>query len=46
LEVFVVLLIPRQFKQRRDELELEKEVNAGLIASINQFDYVRLDTVF
>lgn len=45
LQVFVVVLIPWEFQECGYEFELEEEVNAGLIASVDQLDNVGLDAV-
>lgn len=45
LEVLVVVLVPGQLQQRGDEFELEEEVDAGLVAAVDQLDDVGLYAV-
>lgn len=45
LQVLVVLLVPGQLQQSPDQLELEQEVDARLVAPVYQLHYRRLDPV-
>ena len=45
LQVLVVVLVPIQPQQGRNQFELEEEVNTRLVAPVDQLHNVRLNTV-